>query len=426
MVNVIGKGGLRLMPTNRHGKVRRMLKAGKAKVVDRNPFTIMLLYDTACFVQHSSVGIDIGDTIGYAVASDGNIIDKGEISLRTDVSSFLKTKKTYRFSRRNRKTRYRKARFQNRGNKKEGWLPPSIENKIRHTVSWIDRITKYLPAFHLAVETVKFDIQKIENPNIQGKEYQQGFLYGYENVKQYLLFKQQGICHICGKKGDNSGWHIHHIVPKGKGGTDKVSNFALLHKECHIKLHKQGLKLKKDKPVNLIGLAHFNSMRNKLRSILKDRYGDGISFTYGYITKIDRVNLGLEKTHYNDAIAIAGIVEIKNDNIPVTVIKQVRKKKRSLHEATARKWTNGNTGSVRNNKNVKGIVINGRRYSLWDKVRIENKTGYISGFTGTSCYVKDINGEYITACGKSYKQIPASNIKHIGRNNNWITERKAA
>jgi len=426
MVYVVSKTGKNLMPTNRHGKVRRWLKECKAKVICKNPFTIQLLFDTTEYIQAVKVGIDIGNTVGYAIVANNSVIDKGEIALRTDVSKLLTQKRTYRKSRRNRKTRYRKARFLNRKNKKKGWLPPSILSKFNNIVFWIDRLTKYLPDYQITVETVKFDTQKMENPGIKGKEYQQGSLYGYENVKEFLLFRQKGKCQLCKKGYDGNGWHIHHIKERSKGGTDSPSNLALLHKHCHAELHKKGLKIRKPSKKRLAECAHYNALRLQLMDILKEKYSN-VEFTYGYITKMNRNNLNLPKTHYNDAIAIAGVEEIKRDITEITVIKQVRKKKRSLHESTARKWKNhSNINSVRNKKNTKEIIVNGIKYSLWDKVKIGNKKGYISGFTGNSCYIQDIDGKYLVIDGKKYKQVSVKNIKHVKRNNNWIMERKAA
>ncbi len=428
MVYVVSKTGKNLMPTNRHGRVRKLIRDGKAKVICLNPFTIQLLFDTTEFTQLVKVGIDVGDTVGYAVTVDNNtVIDKGEISLRTDVSGLLQIRKTLRRGRRNRKTRYRKARFLNRGIP-DGWLAPSIESKFGRIIDKINEITKYLPDYKLTVETMKFDTQKMENPDISGKEYQQGSLYGYENVKQYLLFREKGKCQICHKGYDKADkWHVHHIKHRSQGGTNRPSNLALTHESCHKELHRKNLKIKKTSIKRLTECAHFNSLRLRLKDMLKETYGDKVSFTYGYITKINRERLNLPKTHYNDAIAITGITDIKKDINEITVIKQVRKKKRSMHEATARKGRNKpNTDSIRNKKNTKEITVHGRKYALWDKVKVGNKKGYITGFTGNACYVQDIDGNYIKPDGKPYKQVSVNNIKHIRRNNNWITERKAA
>ncbi len=242
MVKVISKNGKQLMPTKRYGKVRRMLKEGKAVIVSKKPFTIRLLFDTTEIVQHATVGVDPGDTTGYAVALDnGKIVEKGEIRLRTDIKSLLAARKVLRRGRRNRNTRYRKAKFNNR-RRYAGWLPPSIEQKARHIVNKINELVSYYPDYTLKVEINKFDMQKLINPDVSGVEYQQGSLYGYENAKQFLLIRENGKCQLCHKGyKENDGWHIHHIIPKADGGTNRPDNLALLHKSCHIKGHKTGI-----------------------------------------------------------------------------------------------------------------------------------------------------------------------------------------
>ena len=144
------------------------------------------------------------------------------------------------------------------------------------------------------------------------------------------------------------------------------------------------------------------------------------NITYGSITTPKRKELGLDKTHYNDAIAISGIDYIKQNCDEVFKTKQFRKKKRSLHEATARKGRKTkNTESKRNEKNT--VCANG--FYLNDKVEVFGQTGYITGFSGnSSVYVKNINDEYIIMPGKKYKQVPISSLKFISHNNNWQYE----
>ena len=73
MVYVISKAGKPLMPTKRHGKVRRLLKQGLAKVVRRDPFTIQLLYDTTTYTQPVTVGVDIGSkVVGISAVTNKN------------------------------------------------------------------------------------------------------------------------------------------------------------------------------------------------------------------------------------------------------------------------------------------------------------------------------------------------------------------
>jgi len=156
---------------------------------------------------------------------------------------------------------------------------------------------------------------------------------------------------------------------------------------------------------------------NNVRKRVFTYYPDA-DITYGNITTPNRKNLGLENTHYNDVIAITGINNIKDNSDGVFRIVQFRKKKRSLHEATAREGrATKNTTSNRNSKNTKQVG----NWCLNDKVRFDDHIGWISGFTGKNCYIKDVDvdGNYITMSGKKYKQVNLSGLELLCRNNNW-------
>lgn len=154
---------------------------------------------------------------------------------------------------------------------------------------------------------------------------------------------------------------------------------------------------------------------NIIRRRIFEKYPDA-EITYGSETVIKRKNLGLEKTHYNDAVAISGMTFIKKNENFYFILAQARKKKRSLHEATPRKGkSKKNVGAIRNSKNTKFY----KGFFLNDKVVIENKIGWICGFCSGGCYVKDIFENYITICSKEYKQVVASKCKLVNRNNNW-------
>ncbi|MCJ0554139.1 RNA-guided endonuclease IscB, partial [Enterococcus cecorum] len=178
--------GKPLMPCSNR-KARLLLKEGKAKIYQYNPFTIQLCYASREYVQECHIGIDTGAKhIGMAVTSEDKVLFKGEIELRQDVKSNLDTRRSYRRDRRNRKTRYRKARFLNR-KKKESWLPPSIENRINHTFKWINKLVALLPNPKLHIEVGKFDVAKMINPNVQGVDYQHGQTYGFYNVRYFVF-----------------------------------------------------------------------------------------------------------------------------------------------------------------------------------------------------------------------------------------------
>ena len=416
LVFVINKHGESLMPC-KPSKARKLIRDKKAKIISYKPFTIQLLYGSSGYKQPINLGIDLGAKhIGVAITTDDKVLAKGEIELRDDVSSLLEIRKIYRRSRRGRKTRYRKPRFLNRTKlKKEGWLPPSIQSRIDNTFMWIDKFEGLLPNPKLSIEVGKFDVQKLENPNIEGVDYQRGETYGFYNQRYYVFARDNYTCQVC--KCKNKILQTHHLIYKSKGGTDKVSNLISVCTDCHTsKNHKEGnilyrWMIAKKKAPNYKATPFMNIIR--LRAYKK--YPNA-NITYGYVTTVNRRELGLEKTHYNDAIAISGIQAIKENIDNIFKIKQFRKKKRSLHEATARRGRKTpNTTQKRNSKNTKeqnGFYLN-------DKVSLFGRVGFISGFTVGGCYVKDINDNYITIPDKTYKQVSFKYLEVICHNNNW-------
>lgn len=420
VVFVKNKHGEALMPCSER-KARLLLRDKKAKIIDYKPFTIQLLYGSYGYKQPTAVGIDLGARyIGFAMTSGENVLEKGEIELRQDVKGNLETKKIYRRSRRNRKTRYRKARFLNRTkSKKKGWLPPSLESRIQNTFRWIDKLTSLLPRTTLSIEVGKFDVQKMMNPEIEGAEYQEGQTLGYHDVRYYVLARDNYTCQVCKKTGKIL--NTHHVIYRSHGGTDRADNLITVCTGCHThenhqkgkilwKWMQEGKKTKQYKELPFM---------NTLRKRAFERYPDA-TFTYGSVTTPKRKELGLEKSHYNDAIAITGIGLIKKNTEDILMFKQVRKKKRSLHEATARKGRKEkNTTAKRNSKNTPKVGD----FHLYDTVSIGREIGFISGFSGkTQCYVKNIFGDYVTTSPK-YKMVGLKKLNRLSHNNNWVQQR---
>ena len=454
VVYVLNKHDKPLMPCNPQ-RARKLIKEKKAKVISYKPFTIKLLYGSYGYTQNTNLGIDLGSKhIGVAVTTQDKVLAKGEIELRQDVSSLIETKKTLRRSRRNRKTRYRKCKFNFRNkrifnapkgtklkplkkeskskknwrtlasnidsNRPDGWLPPSIQSRIDNTFFWIDKYYNLLPKCNLSIEVGKFDMAKMINPEIEGTDYQQGEAFGFYNTRYFVFARDNYTCQVC-KKSKDKILRTHHVIYKSKGGSDRVDNLATVCTDCHIpENHKPGKvfyewMIKKKKMKTYKEPPFMNVMRLRIFK----KYPNA-NITYGSVTTPKRKELGLDKTHYNDAIAISGIDFIKQNCDGIFKIKQFRKKKRSLHEATARKGRKTkNTESKRNEKNTN--FANG--FYLNDKVEVFGQTGYITGFSGTSSvYVKNINDEYIIIPEKKYKQVPISSLRFISHNNNWQYE----
>jgi len=315
--------GQPVMPTTQH-KGKKLLHEGKAHVVQRCPFTIQLNYATGEAIQPIKLGVDIGLTnIGFSAKTDKLEVISGTLTLRKDVSNKLAEKRMYRRNRRGR-LRYRPPRFDNR-KRPEGWLAPSTQHRHDSHIRLVEKLETLLPISFRKVEANNFDTQKMQNPEVTGVAYQHGTLQGYE-VKEYLLDKWGRKCAYCGKT--DVPLEVEHIIPRSRGGTDRVSNLTLSCRNCNQK--------KGDKTAEEFGYPHIQQQAkkslkapagiNNIRWKLVEQLG--AEHTYGYITKYERNKLSLEKSHVNDAFVIAGGTNQERCR-PYEVI-QVRRNNRSI------------------------------------------------------------------------------------------------
>lgn len=212
LVYLLNKHGKPLMPCSCR-KARLLLKEKKANVVKRTPFTIQLLYGSSGYKQPITLGVDAGSkVIGLSATTEKQELFAGECHLRNDIVRLLATRRTLRKTRRSQKTRYRQPRFLNRvSTKKAGWVAPSIINKIQTHEKVINNIYKILPITKLIIEVASFDIQKIKNPEISGKEYQEGEQLNFWNTREYVLFRDSHKCQSCKGKSNDKILNVHHI-----------------------------------------------------------------------------------------------------------------------------------------------------------------------------------------------------------------------
>ena len=326
------------MPTKRHGKVRRLLKSGKAKVVNNCPFTIRLLYRTGGEIQPITLGVDAGSKhIGLSATTEIEELYAGDVELRNDIVDKLSTRREFRRSRRNRKTRYRKARFSNRtASKKEGWLAPSTRQKVKSHLTAVNRIHKILPISKIVVEVAAFDIQKIKNPDISGKEYQEGEQMDFWNVREYVLFRDGHQCQCCKGKSKDIVLNVHHIESRKTGGN-APNNLITLCETCHNGYHAGKIKLSKTikRGMSFRDATFMGIMRWAFYFKLKEQYPN-VSLTYGYVTKRKRIESGLLKDHYIDARCISEHPHATPCDA-VFYQKKVRCHNRQLHKATIQK-----------------------------------------------------------------------------------------
>ncbi len=349
MVYVISKSGKPLMPTNRHGKVRILLKEKKAKVIQSKPFTIQLLYDSKEYTQPVSLGIDSGYTyIGYSAITEGTELISGEVELLSGQSERLKEKAMYRKQRRQR-LRYRKPRFDNRAIPK-GWLAPSIQHKLDSHIRFIEKLKKILPITNITIEVANFDTHKLKNPSVSGEDYQNGEQKDFFNLRKYIFHRDNHTCQVCGAK--DKPLEVHHIGFWKGDRSNRPANLLTACITCHVPAnHLEGAKLWGLKPSNKgFKEATFMTMvRWRLVNLLNCNH------SYGYVTKSKRIELGLDKSHANDAFVIAGGEnQVRSEK---TNFKQVRRNNRSLEKFYDAKYIDIRTG-----KKVSGQdLFSGRR-----------------------------------------------------------------
>ena len=321
MINVfvLDKDHKPLMPCH-PARARKMLKAGRARVHRLHPFTIRLVDRTLAEseVQPVLVKLDPGSKeTGIAVVREDE--KKAHhalffINLRHRGSSIrdaLTARRQLRRGRRSRSLRYRPPRFLNR-RRPEGWLPPSLRHRVDTTTSWVDRLRRLAPVSGLAQELVKFDMQKMQNPEISGTEYQQGELAGYE-LKEYLLEKFGRKCVYCGRSGVPL--NIEHIVPKARGGSNRVSNLAIACVECNQKKGSKPIeeflkgksellsRICRQLKTPLRDASAVNATRWALFNALKAT-GLPVAVGSGALTKFNRRLYGVPKEHWLDALCV--------------------------------------------------------------------------------------------------------------------------
>ncbi len=293
---------------------KKLLKADKAAVFRQYPFTIILKKVVKKQeVKQCQLKLDPGSQVtGMAIVQENKLVWAAELTHRgQQIKDDLESRRAIRRGRRNRKTRYRQPRFVNRTREK-AWLAPSLEHRVLTTMTWVNRLIKFCPISSIATELVKFDCHKLQQPEISGKEYQQGTLYQYE-VREYLLEKWNRTCVYCNVS--NTPLEVEHIVPKSKGGSNRISNLTLACVPCNQAKSNRDIKdFLAEKPsllhrilsqakAPLKDATAVNSTRWKLFNSLKET-GLPVTTGTGGQTKFNRTQQQLEKSHYLDAACV--------------------------------------------------------------------------------------------------------------------------
>jgi hypothetical protein len=409
MVYVLSKDNKPLMPCS-NPIARLLLKQGRAKVLRRTPFTIKILYKIdAEYTQPLVLGIDTGSShVGSAVVGNkNNAVYMSQIEIRNDIADKMKQRSKYRRNRRNRKTRYREARWLNRKNSiKTNRFSPTMTSKINSHLKEISFVNSILPISKIIMETGNFDPHALKNPAVVNNKslYQKGINYGFANTKAFILARDNYTCQHCKGKTKNVKLEVHHIVFRRNDGSDEHDNLITLCKTCHDGLHngKFNLELKGKQKGQLKHATQMNSIRVQL---LKHVVAEE---TFGYITKEHRQLSGMPKEHFFDAVIIA--CQSENVQFKTNVVLM----KKSLSDGDYQQ-----TKGVRSQQRIPTNKISGFR--KFDKVLYIGHEFVIKGRMSTGyAILSDLAGKKI-----DLKPIPKfEKMKRIGARKSWIMSQK--
>ncbi|MDF5718789.1 MAG: RNA-guided endonuclease IscB [Rhizonema sp. NSF051] len=359
--------------------------------------------DSSLSIEFLRIKVDPGSkTTGIAIVNDatGELILASEIQHRGNaIRDALTSRRQLRRGRRNRKTGYRQARFNNR-KRQPGWLAPSLMSRVHNIDTWVKRLIKLAPISAISLELVRFDTQRLQNPDIHGIEYQLGTLAGYE-TREYLLEKFGRKCAYCDKQ--DVPLQVEHIHPRAKGGSNRISNLTLACEKCNIKKGTKDIKefLKKE-PERLMNIlaqtkkslaetAAVNATRFKLLEVLRAT-GLPVETGSGGLTKLNRTKLELPKTHYFDAasVGVSTPEKLRVKGVKPLIIKATGHGSRQMsvtdkfgfpksHKTNAKFHFGFRTGDI-----VKAIVPKGKNIGAHIGRVATRKTGQFDINTGTT------------------------------------------
>jgi len=297
-VFVIDKEGRPCLPTH-PARARKLLLKGKARVVKVVPFTIQLERVIENPLGSFTVGIDDGaKEVGIAVVSEKTkeVVFRGTIELRQDVSRKIKQRAEYRRSRRGRKLRYRKARFLNR---KHLQPQPSIRQRKESILRVVKDLKKVLNITDAVIEQGQFDVSSLQaGRQLVGIEFQQSFYEG-RNFRAKVLWRDNYTCQHCSAKEE---LNAHHIRRRIDCGTNTPKNGITLCKKCHDSLHAGEWELEL-KPKDFKYPMHLMQGKWYIFNLLSS-LGLSVQRCVGWMTAYWRNSIKIEKSHPNDAIAM--------------------------------------------------------------------------------------------------------------------------
>jgi 5-methylcytosine-specific restriction endonuclease McrA len=414
LVFVLASGGTPLMPCH-PARARAFLKEGRARIHQLFPFTIRLVDRREGDTQPIILKIDPGaTTTGFALnraakedSTNQTTLHLAELTHRGEnIRARNKKRAGYRRRRRNTNLRHRAPRFKNRC-RAPGWLPFSLMARVNNILCWVRRYARLAPITAIEVESVRFDTQLLQNPQISGIEYQQGSLAGYE-IREYLLQKWGRQCVYCGK--ENVPLQIDHIVPKGRG-SNRPSNLTIVCQDCN---QAKGNTLIEaflaDRPERLQEiLAHIqkplaaSAVVNTTRKCLIGKLcetGLPIATFSGGLTKFNRSQLSVPKAHALDAACLGRVKELKAWAIPIFCIKATGRGSYQRTRITKKGFPRGylprnkTVQGFRTGDLVKALVPKGNKRGLYTgrvavrtsgSFNIQTQNGTVQGISHRHC-----------------------------------------
>ncbi|GHO76077.1 hypothetical protein KSD_38480 [Ktedonobacter sp. SOSP1-85] len=385
---------------------RLLLKQGKARVKSRTPFTIQLLAPPEqIYAQALTYGVDTGSSVlGSAVSNArGSVLSLSEVQVRNDIAETMKERARARRNRRNRKTRYRPARWLNRKHSmQQGRFSPTMRSKFDAHLREIRFVRSLLPITSMVLETGTFDPHALKNPEVLQKKwlYQKGINYGFANTKAYVLTRDDYTCQHCKGKSKETRLEVHHIIFRSQNGSDEEANLVTLCKTCHDSLHAGTITLKRagKKRGTLRHATQMNSIRVQLLKRVEAEE------TWGFVTKEHRLLAGLPKEHIFDATMIAtrGV----NPTFGTTSVLS----KRCVSDGDYQQ-----TKGVRSEQRITTGKVKGFR--KFDKVRYLGKEHFIKGRMSTGyAILMDISGNKV-----ALKPIPKfDKMKRVSARSSWM------
>ena len=438
-VLVVDHNGQPLMPCL-SSRAKKLREQKRARIYGMQPFTIQILDRSIneSVLQDTELKLDPGSkTTGMALCVKGVVrgwfvaqaihIEHRSSQIRDNLISRVQIRR----SRRNRKTRYRAPRFKNRTRKpriQQGysvWLAPSVVSRIENIVNLVVKFDKYFPITQIAGELNKFDTHKMHNPEISGVEYQRGTLYGFE-VREYLLQKYSYTCVYCQKcafrnnKSTGLKLEIDHVVPRSKGGSDRVNNLVLACHRCNqnkgnrslhefLKIKPAVLKRVQDslgKPLNLQNAAQMNIMRKELYQVLNKRSGLPVKTYTTSQTKFNRVQQKYHKDHWVDASFVGASgngIDIQHISL-INIWKSIGRGNRQMCSMNKYGFPRASAKTVK-----RYTTCTGQTFQSGDVVQLKQPSGKYKGIHMGTLSVR-VTGQFDITTGKS--QI-TSNVKNF-------------